>query len=1039
VQRLALTLTAITVCHFHPLPAGAKTDTSRREDQLVTAGDLGKSQMKDTMLAGVYEAMVQAGDLPEAYNDIGHPDRVVPVRTMLTFTRGVVDVPPHSLTIVNGGAEIIANRKTMMSKVIIQRAMIGVVLVTGMMPVRAAPAKVDAPTGVLRKPIPDKVVALTFDDGPASSYTVVAPILKSLGFGGSFYICDFDSFRTRKDWYLTWRQMIAMAADGFEIGNHTTGHAGGSSISGFLSMEDDLVANGVPKPTTIAWPVFAVNTGTYPELTKNGYTFGRGGHFRPYRPTVDNPFDIPCLGAGTLEEFVKSVRQAAGGRIVTLCYHGVPDIEHAACSLDPAVFKAQMQYLKDNHYQVIALRDLAEYIDPAKAAKLPPTVNDFKDPSPPVLATEEKPAVVPVISQPAVKPSNEIKPPAPKAKQEIAAVKPLNANQPNVFTWNKGEVGNWSEGAKWSNNLTSGATPLAAGQADYVFDFDKPGNYSVANDLQEDFVVNQLNFKGPSVKIDGKSLAFTANGAANPPRITQTLPGAATIAVPIKLAGDLTVDVTVRNGQVILPSLVSGTGRLIKNGEGLLRLDNAKNTFSGGTTINRGGLCMYVANEGLGTGPITLNDDAALGLEHVNGTNPLILNGGTIHAGNGFGDSWSGPITLNGNTNLTSYADFVLSAAMSGPGGFTHIGGLGAFGPSNSGTITLTGTNTYTGPTIARRGVLRILKAASLYHADPMNWTPAKIAVHPCATLVLSVGGPDEFSGAHIGTLLKNLTDKTNDNGLMERAVLCLNTTNAKESVVISTGIADSKGLGGGAFLFKKCGAGILQLTGTNTYTGQTILEAGMLSVASLNSYIKGKPSSSLGAPTDIETGEIVIGSGDGECGLIYTGGGETTDRVMNLAGKNSTVTFNQSGKGLWKLTSTFVLSGHSANKLIALKGDTAGSGEIAGNLVNPHDRAGKATTAVAKSGTGTWTLSGTNSYTGPTTVTAGTLVLASARSLGGNTDVTVSNGATLALNFKGEMRVGKLIVDGKPQPAGSYSAASSPGFIKGTGVLNTQ
>ena len=33
------------------------------------------------------------------------------------------------------------------------------------------------PNGVLRKPIPDKIVVLTFDDGPVSGYSVVAPIL----------------------------------------------------------------------------------------------------------------------------------------------------------------------------------------------------------------------------------------------------------------------------------------------------------------------------------------------------------------------------------------------------------------------------------------------------------------------------------------------------------------------------------------------------------------------------------------------------------------------------------------------------------------------------------------------------------------------------------------------------------------------------------------------------------------------------------------------------------------------------------------------
>ena len=60
----------------------------------------------------------------------------------------------------------------------------------------------------------------------------------------------------------------------------------------------------------------------------------------------------------------------------------VPDMEHPGVSLDPEVFKAQMQYLKDNHYRVIALRELAEYVDPVKAAKLPPTAKDWKEPGP---------------------------------------------------------------------------------------------------------------------------------------------------------------------------------------------------------------------------------------------------------------------------------------------------------------------------------------------------------------------------------------------------------------------------------------------------------------------------------------------------------------------------------------------------------------------------------------------------------------------------------------------------------------------------------
>lgn len=56
--------------------------------------------MKELPLDGVYEGMILAGESPDSYNDIDHPNRVVPVRTTLGFAQGVLKLPPHSLTIV---------------------------------------------------------------------------------------------------------------------------------------------------------------------------------------------------------------------------------------------------------------------------------------------------------------------------------------------------------------------------------------------------------------------------------------------------------------------------------------------------------------------------------------------------------------------------------------------------------------------------------------------------------------------------------------------------------------------------------------------------------------------------------------------------------------------------------------------------------------------------------------------------------------------------------------------------------------------------
>ncbi len=54
-------------------------------------------------LSGTYGATVLSGDSADAYNDVAHPDRVVPRRTQVRFEDGHAELPPHSLTVVEVG------------------------------------------------------------------------------------------------------------------------------------------------------------------------------------------------------------------------------------------------------------------------------------------------------------------------------------------------------------------------------------------------------------------------------------------------------------------------------------------------------------------------------------------------------------------------------------------------------------------------------------------------------------------------------------------------------------------------------------------------------------------------------------------------------------------------------------------------------------------------------------------------------------------------------------------------------------------------
>lgn len=92
-------------------------------------------------------------------------------------------------------------------------------------------------------------------------------------------------------------------------------------------------------------------------------------------------------------------------------------------------------------------------------------------------------------------------------------------------------------------------------------------------------------------------------------------------------------------------------------------------------------------------------------------------------------------------------------------------------------------------------------------------------------------------------------------------------------------------------------------------------------------------------------------------------------------------------------------------------------------------------TGSLTKQGTGTLTLSGANSYTGNTTVSAGTLSLGTAY-LANTATVTIAAGAVLNLTHGATDQVGALIIGGVSQPAGTYDATTNPGVITGTGKL---
>src|SRR4029079_6460627 len=133
------------------------------------------------------------------------------------------------------------------------------------------------------EPLPDKLVALTFDDSVKSHHGVVRPILKKYGFGATFFITEGFDFPTNKTDYMTWEQIAELHRDGFEIGNHTGNHAS-TTTKNVANLEEQLEAinrrcaeHGISRPISFAYPGNAILPDALPVLKKAGIRFARRG------------------------------------------------------------------------------------------------------------------------------------------------------------------------------------------------------------------------------------------------------------------------------------------------------------------------------------------------------------------------------------------------------------------------------------------------------------------------------------------------------------------------------------------------------------------------------------------------------------------------------------------------------------------------------------------------------------------------------------------------------------------------------------------
>jgi fibronectin-binding autotransporter adhesin len=353
------------------------------------------------------------------------------------------------------------------------------------------------------------------------------------------------------------------------------------------------------------------------------------------------------------------------------------------------------------------------------------------------------------------------------------------------------------------------------------------------------FTLNQLQFFGAgagtwdvvngTIVFDGTNPTFVNQGGSS--GIVGLLPN-------LQLNANTTFNIVNVSAVTEVSGVISGVGQLIKTGSGTLMLTGTA-TYSGGTLISAG----------------------------------------TLQIGNGVTNgSITGDVTDNGTLAFDQVSSVTFAGAISGTGTVEQIG---------SGTLRLTGNNTYSGATTVSSGTLQAGSATAISANSAFN--VMGLSVLDLNGFDVSIGSLAGVAGATVSLGAHTLTAGGN------------NASTTYAGLITGTG-----GL-------TKVGSGTLTLSGTSTYTGPTNINAGVLVGAALNSL------SSLSAFVIANAASLDISSADQTIGSLAGAGGATVNlgtHILTTGGNNTSTTYAGLITGSGGLTKvglgTLTLSGTS-------------------------------------------------------------------------------------------------------------------------------
>jgi len=378
-----------------------------------------------------------------------------------------------------------------------------------------------------------------------------------------------------------------------------------------------------------------------------------------------------------------------------------------------------------------------------------------------------------------------------------------------------------------------------------------------------------------------------------------------------------------------LSGTLSGAGTLLLSGNSQL-LISGNNTFSGGVTVTNGKATAN-SSSAFGTGTVTVSGTGVLDLGGRTLPNAMVVDGGTLQGGTidvAKVTASSGQISANltgtGNLSKSGAGTLILGGNNSHTGGTTVMSGTLAL---NSATALGSGTLTLSGGALDLR-TQTVSNSVSLSSDSTVTATDGAIAG--------DISGSGQLSMTGNGTVTLSGNNTYAGGTTVSAGTLALNSANALGSgtVTLAGGSLDVKsqtvakditltanssvagtngtitGVISGDGLLTKVGTGILTLSGTNTFTDGTLVNAGTLQVTGsiVGSVVVsgGAMLAGAGAVGDIT---VVTGGtiGAGDVGVV---GSLSADSLSLQGGAKVELNFNDASLGGGAGFDRFLLSG---------------------------------------------------------------------------------------------------------------------------------